>query len=333
MKYTLIMAVVMLVVLIAFAAECSMFRQEPVPTDVTGRWIELLFSTVDCQIELGDLIIAIVTAVYVFLTYSILKQNRRQLDLIIEGREKDKVMSMIRHFIEPIIQNIKRNITIFNERHYEWKVRAVPVHTTHDNKYPKIKAVDNENTIEKLILNDDFELNIEKGTENFRIFSRIFLNEHADIERKIKYYNEKASIIRGEFEDLLNKMFTQHLKNKCIELVEQSKSPIRIDDFPDDEVGNWIIDELLMDEEKFIDKYKKINEEYKEFYQEYGNKLLNEIDNESIDLAKNIINLSVELEKYSNNILDELQEIKLNYMRQYPILESNYREKPRPVIA
>ena len=105
---------------------------------------------------------------------------------------------MIRHFIEPIIQNIKRNITIFNERHYEWKVRAVPVPTTHDNKYPKIKAVDNENTIEKLILNDDFELNIEKGTENFKIFSRIFLNEHADIERKIKYYNEKAYLILYE---------------------------------------------------------------------------------------------------------------------------------------
>ncbi len=292
------------------------------------------------QVELGDLIlsivtliIAIITAAYVWLTRSILNQNRRQLDIIIKDGEKDKVKVMIRYFIEPLMQNIKNNRTIFNERHYDWKVRAVPVPTTHNNKYPKIKAVDNENTIEKLVLNYDFELNIEKGTENFRIFSRIFLNEHTDIERKIKDYNEKASPLRGKFEDLLNKIFTQHLKNKCIELVEQSKSPIRIDDFPDDKIGNWIIDELLMDEEKFIGKYKKINEECKEFYQEYGNKLLNEIDNESKDLAKNIIHISVELGKYSNNILEELQEIKLNYMRQYIRSEDDYKDKPRPVIA
>ena len=333
MKYTLIMAVAMLVVLISSAADCSMFRQEPVPTDITGKWIELLFSTVDCQIELGDLIIAIVTAVYVFLTYSILKQNRRQLNIIIEDRKKYKIAGMIQYFIEPLIQNIKRNITIFNERHYDWKVRSVPVPATPNNKYPKIIAIDNENTIEKLILDYDFELNIEKGTENFRIFSRIFLNKHTDIERKIKDYNEKVSIIKEEFEDLLNKIFTQHLKNKCIELVKQSKSPIRIDDFPDYDVANWIIDELVMDEEKFIDKYKRISKEYKEFYQKYGFELLNEIDNESTNLAKNIINISIELEKHSNDLLDEIQKSKSNYMEQYDIRESDYKEKPLRIVT
>ena len=303
------------------------------------KWMGFLISIADYRIEIvnkvqfGDLIIAFVTAVYVFLTYSILKQNRRQLNIIIEDREKYKVAGMIQYFIEPLIQNIKRNITIFNKRHYDWKVRSVPVPATPNNKYPKIIAIDNENTIEKLILNYDFELNIKRGTENFKIFSRIFLTEHTNAERKIKDYNEKVSILRKEFEDLLNKIFTQDLKNKWIELVEQSKISICIDDFPDYDVANWIIDELVMDEEKFRDKYKRISKEYKEFYQKYGIKLLNELDNESTDLAKNIINRSIELEKYSNDLLDEIQKIKSNYMRQCNISEHDYKEKPRPVIA
>jgi hypothetical protein len=129
-----------------------MFRQEPVPADVTGKWIELLFSTVDCQIELGDLIIAIVTIMYVVLTFSIVMQNRRQLDIIIKDREKDKVKGMIRYFIEPLMQNIERNRTIFNERRYKWDFGDMPAPAASNSIATNMIATDNENTFKEILL-------------------------------------------------------------------------------------------------------------------------------------------------------------------------------------
>ncbi len=157
-----------------------------------------------------------------------------------------------------------------------------------------------------------------------------FLKEHADIEEKIKYYTEKISIFRTEFEDLVKKIFIQHFKNDRRELLKQSE--IQITDFQED-ATKWVIDKLLMDKEKFIDMRKRIDEKDKKFYQKYGDKLLDEVDNESKRLAENIIDLSGELEKDSIDLLGELRKAKQNYMEQHNISEHDYKEKPRPVIA
>jgi len=324
MKYTLIMAVAMLVVLIAFAADCSIFRQEPVPADVTGKWIKILFSTVDCQIELGDLIIAVVTIIYVALTYSIVMQNRRQLNIIIKDREKDKVKGMMRYFIEPLMQKIKNNKTIFNERRYKWDFRDMPAPTASNSIATNIIAIDNENTFKEILLR--FELDIMNGSDDFKRFSMVFLKEHNDIEEKIKDYTKKTSVLRTKFEDLVKKIFIQHFKSDHRELLKQSKIPII--DFHED-ASKWIICKLLMDEETFISIYKEIYEKYKN----YENELFNAIDNESKRLAENIINLSGELEKDSIDLLNELQNAKVDCMDHYDIYEYDYRDKPRPVIA
>ncbi|MEA1863920.1 MAG: hypothetical protein U9N46_01770 [Euryarchaeota archaeon] len=89
------------------------------------------------------------------------------------------------------------------------------------------------------------------------------------------------------------------------------RSEIPITDFPED-AAKRIIDKLLMDEEEFIDLRKRIDEKHKKFYQKYGDKLLNEVDNESKHLVANIIKLSGELEKDSADLLDELQKAKLD---------------------
>ena len=287
------------------------------------------------RIELGDLIlsivtliIAIITAAYVWLTRSILKQNRRQLDIIIKDRERDKVKGMIRYFIEPLMQNIKMNKTIFNERRYKWDFRDMPAPTASNSIATNIIAIDSENTFKEILLR--FRLDIMNDSDDFKRFSMSFLKEHADIEEKIKYYTEKISIFRMEFEDLVKKIFTQHFKNDHKELLKQSE--IQITDFQED-ATKWVIDKLLMDKEKFIDMRKRIDEKDKKFYQKYGGKLLDEVDNESKRLAENIIDLSGELEKDSIDLLGELRKAKQNYMEQHNISEHDYKEKPRPVIA
>ena len=287
------------------------------------------------RIELGDLIlsivtllIAIITAAYVWLTRSILKQNRRQLDIIIKDRERDKVKGMIRYFIEPLMQNIKMNKTIFNERRYKWDFRDMPALAASNSIATNIIAIDNENIFKEILLR--FELDIMNDSDDFKRFSMSFLKEHADIEEKIKYYTEKISIFRTEFEDLVKKIFIQHFKNDRRELLKQSE--IQITDFQED-ATKWVIDKLLMDKEKFIDMRKRIDEKDKKFYQKYGDKLLDEVDNESKRLAENIIDLSGELEKDSIDLLGELRKAKQNYMEQHNISEHDYKEKPRPVIA
>jgi hypothetical protein len=287
------------------------------------------------RIELGDLIlsivtliIAIITAAYVWLTRSILKQNRRQLDIIIKDRERDKVKGMIRYFIEPLMQNIKMNKTIFNERRYKWDFRDMPAPTASNSIATNVIAIDSENTFKEIRLR--FRLDIMNDSDDFKRFSMSFLKEHADIEEKIKYYTEKISIFRTEFEDLVKKIFTQHFKNDHRELLKQSE--IQITDFQEDAM-KWVIDKLLMDKEKFIDMRKRIDEKDKKFYQKYGDKLLDEVDNKSKRLAENIIDLSGELEKDSIDLLGELRKAKQNYMEQHNISEPDYKEKPRPVIA
>lgn len=287
------------------------------------------------RIELGDLIlsivtliIAIITAAYVWLTRSILKQNRRQLDIIIKDRERDKVKGMIRYFIEPLMQNIKINKTIFNERRYKWDFRDMPAPTASNSRATNIIAIDSENTFKEILLR--FRLDIMNDSDDFKRFSMSFLKEHADIEEKIKYYTEKISIFRTEFEDLVKKIFTPHFKNDHRELLKQSE--IQITDFQED-ATKWVIDKLLMDKEKFIDMRKRIDGKDKKFYQKYGDKLLDEVDNESKRLAENIIDLSGELEKDSIDLLGELRKAKQNYMEQHNISEHDYKEKPRPVIA
>lgn len=329
MEYTLIMAVTMLIVLIASAADCSMFRQEPIPTDVTGKWVVLLINMVDYQIELGDLIIAIVTIMYVVLTFSIVMQNRRQLDIIIKDREKDKVKGMIRYFIEPLMQNIKRNKTIFNERRYKWDFRDMPSPAASNSIATNIIAIDkiaidNENTFKEILLR--FELDIMNDSDDFKRFSMVFLKERSDIEEKIKDYTKKTSVFRTEFEDLVKKIFTQHFKSNHRELLKQSKIPII--DFHED-ASKWIIGKLLMGEETFIGIYKEIDEKYKN----YENELFNVIDNESKRLAENIIDLSGELEKDSVDLLNELQNAKVDCMDHHDIYECDYKDKPRPVIS
>jgi hypothetical protein len=285
------------------------------------------------RIELGDLIlsivtliIAIITAAYVWLTRSILKQNRRQLDIIIKDRERDKVKGMIRYFIEPLMQNIKMNKTIFNERRYKWDFRDMPAPTASNSIATNVIAIDSENTFKEIRLR--FRLDIMNDSDDFKRFSMSFLKEHADIEEKIKYYTEKISIFRTEFEDLVKKIFTQHFKNDHRELLKQSE--IQITDFQEDAM-KWVIDKLLMDKEKFIDMRKRIDEKDKKFYQKYGDKLLDEVDNKSKRLAENIIDLSGELEKDSIDLLGELRKAKQNYMEQHNISEPDYKEKPRPV--
>ena len=314
----------MLIVLIASAADCSMFRQEPIPTNITGKWVELLINMVDYQIELGDLIIAIVTIVYVVLTFSIVMQNRRQLDIIIKDREKDKVKGMIRYFIEPLMQNIKRNKTIFNERRYKWDFGDMPAPAASNSIATNMIAIDNENTFKEIRLR--FELDIMNDSDDFKRFYMSFLKEHSDIEEKIKDYTKKTSDFRTEFEDLVKKIFTQYFKSDHRELLKQSEIPII--DFHED-ASKWIIGKLLMDEETFIGIYKEIDEKYKN----YENELFNAIDNESKCHAKNILDLSGELEKDSDDLLDELQEAKLNYMDRHNIFEHHFKDKPLPVIA
>jgi hypothetical protein len=286
------------------------------------------------QVELGDLIlsivtliIAIITAAYVWLTRSILNQNRRQLDIIIEDREKDKVKGMIRYFIEPLMQNIKRNKTIFNERRYKWDFRDAPALTTSNSIATNIIAIDNENTFKEILLR--FELDVMNDSDDSKRFYMSFLKEHSDIEEKIKDYTKKISVFIKEFEDLVKKIFTLYFKTNCIELLKRSEIPIN--DFPED-VAKWIINKLLMDEEKFIDIYKGIDAKNKKFYQKCGNELFNTVDNESKRLAENIIDLSGELEKDSADLLDELRNAKLNYMGHHNIFEHDYKDKPRPVI-
>lgn len=294
------------------------------------KWMGFLISIADYRIEIvnkvqfGDLIIAFVTAVYVFLTYSILKQNRRQLNIIIEDREKDKVAGMIRYFIEPLMQNIKRNRTIFSERHYKWDFRDMPAPTASNSIATNIIAIDNENTFKEILLR--FELNIMDDSDDFKRFSMVFLKEHTDIEEKIKDYMEKTSVFRTEFEDLVKKIVTQHFKSDHRELLKQSE--ILIIDFHED-ASKWIIGKLLMGEETFIGIYKEIYEKYKNC----ENELFNAIDNESKRLAENIIDLSGELEKDSADLLDELQKAKLDCMDHHDISEYDYKDKPRPVIS
>lgn len=283
------------------------------------------------RIELGDLIlsivtliIAIITAAYVWLTRSILKQNRCQLDIIIKDREKDKVKGMIRYFIEPLMQNIKRNKTIFNERRYKWDFRDMPAPTASNSIATNIIAIDNENTFKEILLR--FELDIMNGSDDFKRFSMSFLKEHADIEEKIKDYTKKTSDFRTEFEDLVKNTFTQHFKSDHRELLKQSEIPVS--DFHED-ASKWIIGKLLMDEETFIGIYKEIDEKYKN----YENELFNAIDNENKCHAKNIRDLSGELEKDSADLLDELQKAKRDCTDRHDIYEHDYKEKPRPVIS
>jgi len=313
----------MLVVLIASAADCSMFRQEPVPTNITGKWVELLINMVDYQIELGDLIIAIVTIMYVVLTFSIVMQNRRQLDIIIKDREKDKVKGMIRYFIEPLMQNIERNRTIFNERRYKWDFGDMPAPAASNSIATNMIATDNENTFKEILLR--FKLDIMNDSDDFKRFYMSFLKEHSDIEEKIKDYTKKTSYFRTEFEDLVKKIFTQHSKSDHRELLKQSEIPII--DFHED-ASKWIIGKLLMDKETFIGIYKEIDEKYKN----YENELFNAIDNESKRLAENIRDLSGELEKDSDDLLAELQKAKLDCMDHHDIYEYDYKDKSRPVI-
>ena len=294
------------------------------------KWMGVLISIADYRIEIvnkvqfGDLIIAFVTAVYVFLTYSILKQNRRQLNIIIKDREKYKVAGMIRYFIEPLMQKIKNNKTIFNERCYKWDFRDMPAPAASNSIATNMIAIDNENTFKEILLR--FELDIMNGSDDFKRFSMSFLKEHADIEEKIKDYTKKTSVFRTEFEDLVKKIFTQHFKSDHRELLKQSKIPII--DFHED-ASKWIIGKLLMDEETFIGIYKEIDEKYKN----YENELFNAIDNESKRLAENIIDLSGELEKDSVDLLNELQNAKVDCMDHHDIYEYDYKDKPRPVIS
>jgi hypothetical protein len=294
------------------------------------KWMGFLISIVDYRIEIvnkvqfGDLIIACVTVISIILTYLILNQNPRQLDIIIEDREKDKVKGMIRYFIEPLMQDIKRNKTIFNERCYKWDFRDMPAPAASNSIATNIIAIDNENTFKEILLR--FELDIMNGSDDFKRFSMSFLKEHADIEEKIKDYTKKTSVFRMEFEDLVKKIFTQHFKSDHRELLKQSEIPII--DFHED-ASKWIIGKLLMDEETFIGIYKEIDEKYKN----YENELFNAIDNKSKRFAENIIDLSGELEKDSVDLLAELQEAKLNYMNRYNIFEHHFKDKPRPVIS
>ena len=294
------------------------------------KWMEFLISIADYRIEIvnkvqfGDLIMACVAIISIILTYLILKQGLRQLDIIIEDREKDQVKGMIRYFIEPLMQNIKRNKTIFNERRYKWDFRDMPAPTASNSIVTNIIAVDNENTFKEILLR--FELDIMNGSDDFKRFSMSFLKEHADIEEKIKDYTKKTSVFRTEFEDLVKKIFTQHSKSDHRELLKQSEIPII--DFHED-ASKWIIGKLLMDKETFISIYKEIDEKYKN----YENELFNAIDNESKCHAENIRDLSGELEKDSDDLLAELQKVKLDCMDHHDLYEYDYKDKPRPVIS
>ena len=140
------------------------------------------------QIEIGDLILVIVTGFYVYLMYRLMKQGRTQTQLMLRQGKRERIVDLIKTIITPFIDKLGSNENTFKKRDFRW------------HRTPKSNIVVYPETS---YLGHSFDLEVTGHRE--KIVLDKFFEKHSDIKKSIVSYNKETSAFKKRYKISIEK--------------------------------------------------------------------------------------------------------------------------------
>lgn len=259
------------------------------------------------QIEIGDLILVIVTGFYVYLMYRLMKQGRTQTQLMLKQGKKERVVDLIKTIITPFIDKLGSNENTFKKRDFRWHRPQGKIVVYPETSY----------------LGHSFDLEVIGHRE--KIVLDKFFEKHSNIEKSIVSYNKKTSAFKKRLKSLIEKIFSPEFEKMCTELA--TKANIGTYYTPEHTI-EWIFDKLVMEGDIKNKHLGRHSPQQREFHRDHGSELLSKVWSEKsiTKEAENIVSVSKKLEAISTDLKKKLIEIREDYGEEYSIPKKEYRE-------
>lgn len=236
-------------------------------------------------------VLAVITAVYVVLTYKLLKLTQHQTETMIKDRERFYILDLIQRVLTPFIDKLDIDIRSFKQRNY-----------IHDGG---------------LLWIDKLGVRVWINDSSFNDFKE----QHSNLAEKIDKHNQKRSKLEEELKNLKEVILTPEFEKVCFELTNDIFNESQLESVPKITV-DFVFDKLLMDREALKNKYPgNFVKEYVEFWDKHGDRLAKQVKSKKSvkDEVAKILTLSDELKREAEEIKEDLEEIRNQLRKEYKL--------------
>lgn len=260
------------------------------------------------QIEIGDLILVIVTGIYVYLIYKLMKQGQTQTQLLLKQGRRERIVDLIRTIITPFIDKLESNESAFRKRDFRWY------------KSPEGDIIVHP---EKFYISHGFGLEVAGHRE--KIVLNKFFKTHSNIKRSVLLYNRRMSSFKKRLKSLIEKIYSSDFEKMCNKLATKGN----LSGYSFQYTVGWVLDKLILDKDEMRNKYIGWHsKDVMDFHEKYESELLNKVKGKKpiTKGVKHILSTSEKLEATSRDLKNKLIELRENYGEEYSIPEREYRE-------